>query len=193
MYAEREKRMEGTMRKMLVFTIVVGAPVILAACSEPATDAEIGEMCAKLVQLKGDIDLTPPDAAIAAAEKDAATQLAKVAPEKDAALKALDTELAAKLAENKKMKKEEQQKLNDEYAARKKAAEESATAKIALIGKEKDTAISHAKIKAEEAKAAREKAIADCKTESATYGVTKEIVECRIKADTVDTYWNKCK
>jgi hypothetical protein len=185
--------MEGTMRKILVSAMILAVPLLLAACSEPATDAEIGEMCAKLVELKGDINVAPPDAAIAAAEKEAADQLAKVGPEKDAALKALDTELAAKLAENKKMKKEEQQKLNDECAAKKKAAEDAAVGKIAQIGKEKDTAISNAKIKAEEAKAAREKAIADCKTESATYGVTKEIVQCRIKADTADTYWNKCK
>ncbi|MDD5309005.1 MAG: hypothetical protein PHU25_16955 [Deltaproteobacteria bacterium] len=181
------------MKKMLSIAIVMAVPLFLGACSEPATDAEIGEMCARLVELKGEIDVAPPDAAIAAAEKDAADQLAKIGPAKEAALKALDAELAAKLAENKKMKKEDQKKLADEYAAKKKAAEEAAAAKIAQIGKEKDTAVSHAKIKAEEATAARAKAIETCKTESATYGVSKEIVQCRIKADTVDTYYNKCK
>jgi len=38
-----------------------------------------------------------------------------------------------------------------------------------------------------------DRAMGECKAQAASDGVSKEVASCRIKADSTDTYWNRCR
>jgi hypothetical protein len=174
----------------IAFLAAVGS-LAMSACAEPPTEQELDDMCRHLETLRGEIDTTPVIDIAAKIEKDVATRLEAMQKESDAALKAVDDELQAKLATA--ASDDEKEKLNEEYAPKKDEAAKKFDAQMQALSVERTESIKKAGEKAEADQKALEENIKKCKADKKTADISKTAALCRIKAKTVDEFWNTCK
>jgi hypothetical protein len=179
------------MRKLIATAVVLSAGLWLASCVEPATDAEIAQMCEHLIKLGGEFDATPVEERVAKAETDFADQLKQIEAKRDESVKAVDTERDAKLAGVKK--DEEKAAITTEYDGKKAAKTAEFQAMIDKLNTDKADAVKKAGELAKADAAAAKEAVDKCVAETKGIGLSKEIANCRIGVATTDEYWNKCK
>ena len=175
--------------KLMVCAVVIGAAMM--GCGTPATDAEVNDMCKNLVSLREGGPVAGEAELIAKVEDDFAKSEKRLLEWKARDLKGWDEELAAKL--EKAESDEDKKALEEEYAKKKKVTEEQFAPDIAKLVPDKKAALEEAKKKAAEKQAQRDEKVAECVKEAAAEGVTQQLAQCRIKAESTDAYWNKCR
>ena len=175
--------------------VVIGAVILLGglttSCVPKATEKECEQMCRNLVKLRGEVDLEPVDQRIADVEKDYEEKKKELETRKEQALKALDTELEEAVAEAED--EEAKEKLKKDYAAKKEAKGKEIESMVQSLGPEKEKEIAEVKKEAEQAEAKAQEKIAECTQKCIAEGVTQKVANCRIKATSVDEYWNRCR
>jgi membrane-associated HD superfamily phosphohydrolase len=127
---------------------------------------------------------------IAGLEKEFTARLEKLQKQTDAAVKAVDDEMQTKLSAA--ANDDEKAKLNDEYAPKKDQAAKETDKAMQDLSTERTNAIKAAKDKAEAAKVQLEENVKKCKTDRISSDISKETAQCRLKAESVDAFWNKC-
>jgi hypothetical protein len=160
-------------------------------CAEKASEEDIDRMCRHLIQLRGEIDLTPMDQKLGQISKDFADRTAKLKQQNTDRIGALETELEEKLASA--GTDDEKAKLTEEYTKLKDEAASELNPALAQLEASKAEAIKSAKDKAEAAKGALEEKLATCKVDPMIKDVSKEVASCRIQANDADSFWNKCR
>ena len=178
--------MRGT---FIAISVALGA-LLAAGCIERPTDQELDEMCRHLEELRGEVDTTPIDETLAELEKDFTARLEKLQKATDEALAAIDAELQAKL--DAAGTDEEKAKLNEEYAPKKDQAAKENDKAMQDLATERTNAVQAAKDKAEAGAKQLEENVKKCKTDRISSDISKETAQCRIKAQSVDAFWNKC-
>lgn len=174
-----------------VMATSVFAMLWVTACMPAATDDELNQMCDNLVKLRGEISKASEKELIAAEEERFKKEEIRLKEWKARDLKGWDEELEAKLAEAKK--DDEKEALKAEYAKKKAITASKHDPDInALDGKKKE-AIEAAKKKAKENEADWEAAVQECIDKAKAQGITQKVAQCRITADSVDHYWNRCR
>jgi chemotaxis protein histidine kinase CheA len=176
--------------RLAIIVIAALGATLVAGCIEKPTDTELDLMCRHLEELRGEVDTTPIDEIVADLEKGFTARLEKLQSETDAALKAVDAELEAKLKEAKT--DEEKAALNAEYSPKKDQAAKDTDKAMQDLANERKDAIAKAQAEAEAGKAKLAENIKKCKTDRISADVSKETAKCRIDAKTVDEFWNKC-
>jgi phage host-nuclease inhibitor protein Gam len=177
-------------KRFAVLVIAIASTAAAAGCVEPPTEQELDQMCRHLEVLRGEVSTTPLDQTIGDLETQFTARLEKLQGEADAALKAVDAELEAKLKETKT--DDEKAKLNEEYAPKKDAAAKNIDAEMQALANERKGAIAKATADAEAAAKKLEENVKKCKTDRISADVSQETAQCRLKAKTVDDFWNKC-
>jgi hypothetical protein len=164
--------------------------LLAAGCVEQPSEQDLDQMCRHLEELRGEVSTTPVEQIVGDLDKQFTARLEKLQSETDAALKGIDAELEAKLkaATN----DEEKGKLNAEYAPKKDQAAKDTDAAMQALSTERKDAIAKAQAEAEAGKTKLEENVKKCKTDKISSDVSKETAQCRIKAKTVDDFWNKC-
>ncbi len=178
-------------KHLAVLVLFALASLAFAGCAEPPTDQDLDDMCRHLETLRGEIDTTPVIDIAAKIEKDIAARLETLQKESDAALKAVDDELQAKLAAA--TTDDEKEKLNEEYAPKKDEAAKKFDAQMQALSVERTESIKKAGEKAERDQKQLEENIKKCKADKKSSDISKTTALCRIKAKTVDEFWNTCK
>jgi predicted RNA-binding protein with RPS1 domain len=179
------------MKKLITTIVVLTAGLWLAACTEPATDAEIGQMCEHLIKLGGEFDATPAEVRVAKVEADFADQLKQLETSRDEAIKAIDTERDGKLAAV--TKEEEKAPITTEYDGKKAAKTTEFQGMIDKLNADKGEAVKKAQELAKSDADAAKAAVDKCVAENKGAGLSKPIAQCRMAVATTDEYWNKCK
>jgi hypothetical protein len=179
------------MKKLIATIVILSAGLTLASCTEPATDAEIGQMCEHLIKIGGEFDGATAEVRVAKVEADFADQLKQIEAKRDEALAAVEKERAAKLGEVKK--EEEKAPITADYDAQKTAKTAEFQTMIDKLNADKADAIKKAQELAKADADAAKGAVDKCVAENNGVGLSKEIVACRIGVATTDEYWNKCK
>jgi hypothetical protein len=179
------------MRKcFVVFVFAAACAALAGGCMDRPTDQDLDQMCRHLEELRGEVDTTPVDQIVGDLDKQFTARLEKLQSEADTALKAVDADLDAKLKEAKT--DDEKAKLNEEYAPKKDQAAKNIDTEMQALATERKDAVAKAKSEAEAGKAKLEENVKKCKTDKISSDVSKETAQCRIKAKSVDDFWNKC-
>ncbi len=179
------------MKKLANASTVALIGLFSVSCAEKATQDECKKMCENLGRLRDDINTSTEKERIAKVEQSFKKEEKRLKDWLAKDLKGWDDELAGKLAELKKAK--EKKALTEEYEKKKKATGEQHMPGIKELVPKKKEAIEEAKKKAKASKAAWDKAIDECVAAALKEGVSKELAECRIKAESKDKYWNLCR
>jgi hypothetical protein len=179
-----------TRRFILCMLAALGSTTAVA-CAEPPTEQELDDMCRNLEKVRGEIDTTPVIEIAGKIEKDFTERLDALQKESDAALKAVDDELQAKISTAKT--DDEKEKLNEEYAPKKDEAAKKFDSAMQALSVERTDAMKKAGEKAEKDQKALEENIKKCKADKKTADVSKVTAQCRIKAKTIDEFWKTCK
>jgi membrane protein involved in colicin uptake len=179
------------MKKLVATIVILSAGLTLASCTEPATDAEIAQMCEHLIKIGGEFEAATAEVRVAKVEADFADQLKQIEAKRDEALAAVDKERDAKLGEVKK--EEEKAPITAEYDAQKTAKTAEFKAMIDKLNADKADAIKKAEELAKADAAAAKEAVDKCVAENSGISLSKQIATCRIGVATTDDYWNKCK
>jgi len=177
-------------RRLTVVVFIAACASLAAGCLEKPTDQELDQMCRHLEELRGEVDTTPVDEIIGDLEKQFTARLEKLQSETDAALKAVDAELAEKLKTA--ATDDDKAKLNAEYAPKKDQAAKDTDAAMQALSTERKDAIAKAKSEAEAGKAKLEENVKKCKVDKISSDISKETAKCRMDAKSVDDFWNKC-
>jgi hypothetical protein len=186
------------MKKLIATIMVLSAGLMLASCAEPATEAEIGQMCEHLIKIGGEFEGAPADVRIAKVEADFADQLKQIEAKRDEAVKAVEAERDGKLGvlkDDKKIKDQEAAAaaITTEYDGKKTAKTAEFQATIDKLGTDKADAVKKAEELAKADADAAKAAVDKCVAENNGAGLSKEIATCRMGVATTDEYWNKCK
>ena len=179
------------MRKPIATAMVFSAGLWLVSCAEPATDAEIAQMCEHLNEIGGEFDSPPAAERTAKVEADFGDQLKQLEEKRDAEVQAIEKEREAKLADAKK--DEEKAAITAELDGKKTAKTAEFKAMIDKLGADKAEAIEKAEDLAKADVDAAKEAVDKCVAENKGVGLSKEVAKCRIGVATTDEYWNKCK
>lgn len=177
-------------KRFVVIALGAAFAALAAGCVEPPSEPELDQMCRHLEELRGEVDTTPVDQIVADLEKGFTARLEKLQGETDSALKAVDAELEGKLKAA--TTDEEKEKLNAEYAPKKDQAAKDTDAAMQALANERKDAIAKAQAEAEAGKMKLEENVKKCKTDKISSDISKETAGCRIKAKSVDEFWNKC-
>jgi len=177
-------------RRLAIIVIAALGASLAAGCIERPSEQELDQMCRHLEELRGEVDTTPVDQIVADLEKGFTARLEKLQGETDAALKAVDAELEAKLKAA--TTDEEKAKLNAEYAPKKDQAAKDTDKAMQDLANERKDAIAKAQAEAEAGVAKLGENIKKCKTDKISSDISKETALCRIKAKAVDEFWNNC-
>lgn len=179
------------MKKMTAAIVAVSVGLWLAACAEPASDAEIQQMCEHLIKLGGEFDATPAEVRVAKVTKDFSEQLKAVEEKRDSEIKAVEADREAKLATLKT--DEEKAAIAPEFDTKKTAKADEYKAMIDKLNADKADMVKKAEELAKADADAAKEAVDKCVAENKGIGVSKELATCRIGVATTDEYWNKCK
>lgn len=179
------------MRKLIATVMVLSAGLWIASCTEPATDADIKEMCEHLNKVSAEFDATPAEERVAKVEADSAEQRKAIETKRDEELAVFDKERDGKLGAVKK--DEEKAAIGTEYDGKKAEKTAEFQAMIDKLNADKAAMIKQAEEKAKADADAAKQAVDKCVAEAEGIGVSKEIAQCRIAVATADEYWNKCK
>jgi len=177
-------------KRPLVIAFAALAALIAAGCIERPTDQELDQMCRHLEELRGEVDATPVDKIVGDLDKDFTARLEKLQGETDAALKAVDAELAEKLKAA--TTDEDKAKLNAEYAPKKDQAAKDTDAAMQALATERKETLAKARADADAAVKKLEENVKKCKTDKISSDISKETAKCRIGAKSVDEFWNTC-
>jgi hypothetical protein len=186
------------MKKLIATIMVLFAGLTLASCAEPATEAEISQMCEHLIKIGGEFEAATAEVRVAKVEADFADQLKQIEAKRDEALKAIDAERDTKVAEVKNDKKNKDKgtaeaAITTEYDGKKTAKTAEFQAMIDKLGTDKADAVKKAEELAKADADAAKAAVDKCVAENHGLSLSKEIAACRIGVGTTDEYWNKCK
>ena len=179
------------MRKLIATAMVLSAGFWIASCTEPATDADIKEMCEHLNKVSAEFDATPAEERVAKVEADFADQRKAIESKRDEELAAMDKERDGKLGALKK--DEEKAAIGTEYDGKKVEKTAEYQGMLDKLVTDKAAMIKQAQEKAEADADAAKQAVDKCVAENQGIGVSKEIAQCRIGVATADEYWTKCK
>jgi hypothetical protein len=177
-------------RRFVMMGIAAFCVSLVAGCMEKPTEQDLDQMCRHLEELRGEVDTTPVDQIVGDLEKGFTARLEKLQSETDAALKAGDAELEAKLKEA--TTDDAKAALNAEYAPKKDQAAKDTDKAMQDLANERKDAIAKAQAEAEAGKAKLEENVKKCKTDKISSDISKETAKCRIDAKSVDDFWNKC-
>ncbi|MCU0664617.1 MAG: hypothetical protein MUC50_20115 [Myxococcota bacterium] len=167
------------------------AVLAFAGCLPRATEQECSDMCARLVILKAGKDAGPLDQRIAAIGESHLKRIAGANAQKDAALAELDKQMAEKLAAAKS--DEDKKKVTDEFTPLKEKTAKDA--ELALADLEVRTAqeIATANEKAKALEADSAKILEDCIAQSKKERTLQKVAQCRMEAEDIDAYYNRCR
>jgi hypothetical protein len=179
------------MEKMMIAVAAVAVGLALVACAPAATDAELDGMCTHLVDLRGEVDTSSAEEAIAAVEKEFVVEEKRLRDWMARDLKSWDDELAAKLEELEG--DDEKKKLTEEYEGKKEVTRKQHLPGIEALGPKKKAAVEEAKKKVAANEKKHADAVAECVESAKKEGVNQKLAQCRIAAPDKDTYWNKCR
>ncbi len=179
------------MKNMVMAAVFSFVGTVVVSCVPTATDGEIDRMCENLVGLRSDGPLPIEKDLLARVEEDFKAREKKLVDWRAKDLKGWDDELAAKLekAEN----DEEKARLNEEYAKKKVVTSRQFDPDFQALGPSKEAAVKEAKKKVADEKAARDEEVKKCVAQAANEGISQQVAQCRIKADSTDAYWNQCR
>lgn len=178
------------MRSPVAVLAALLAGALLGACEEKASDNEITEMCKHLNKIGGEFDFTPAEMRAAKVEREYGNQVKHLENQRDDALKAIETNAAAKLLELKK--DEEKAALQAETDAARKAKTAEFQTLIDKANAEKDAAVKSIDREVKDDAAAAKQAADRCVEENKGVGLSRKVAQCRITTVTTDDYW-KCR
>ena len=178
------------MKRSFVLPGVLLAGSLLVACTEMATDAEIGDMCAHQIELAGEFDSTPAEERVAKVSAEYDLQIKDLDAKKAEALQAVDADRDTKLAAA--AKDEEKAAITAEAEAAKTAKTAEFQAQLDKLNADKAAAEKQVAQKAQEDADAKKAAVDKCVAEAKATGLAKELVQCRSKAAATEDYW-KCQ
>jgi hypothetical protein len=176
------------MKRFMSATIIVFAA---SGCIPDATDAEIQEMCEKLTELRGEVQLVTVSEAITVVEKEYAQKKAKLEKRRDASLNAAEAAHQEELGEADSP--EAKAKLAKKHEERKKEIDERFEQQVAELTPGLKEAKKEASADASRKQGEWQEHVDKCIDESKQQGVKQPVAQCRIKAKSTDTYWNRCR
>ena len=179
------------MKNLILTAVFCFVGTVVVSCIPAATDAEIGQMCENLVGLRADGPLPVEKDLLARVEEDFKAREKKLVDWRAKDLKGWDDELAAKL--EKAESDEEKAKLNEDYAKKKEITSKQFDPDFQALGPSKEAAVKEAKKKVADEKAGRDEEVKKCVGEAKNEGISQQVAQCRIKADSTDAYWNQCR
>jgi hypothetical protein len=164
---------------------------LVTACVTPATEDEIQTMCDNLVQLRGEIENPSVETIVSHITVRLNEHRTQIQDTKTREKRMLDEEMQASLDEAEK--DEDKEKIRKEFKAKIQALEAKYKPELEAIDAKKKEANAAAKKKAEENRAVWDEAVNECVTRAKKEGVSQQIANCRIQADSTDKYWNGCR
>ncbi|MCP4675737.1 MAG: hypothetical protein GY854_09575 [Deltaproteobacteria bacterium] len=177
-------------RTTLVFgVIVVGFCAV--ACLPDATQEEMEQMCGKLVELRGEVEVVTVTDAVTVVKKEYQKKHLELTEKKAAELKDLGQrreEALAKAADD-----EEKAKIEKEMTAEKEAIIARYLPQIEELNPQRETAVKDVSKKAQQSKAEWDEAMGECIATSQKEGVKQKVAQCRTDAKNLDQYWNSCR
>jgi hypothetical protein len=179
------------MNRRIRGVLFYAAALQLVSCAPAATDEELNQMCARLVELRGEIDATPLAERVGEVEKEFVREEKRLKDWMARDLKSWDDELATKLGELED--EEEKKKLTEEYAKQKEITRGKHQPGIDALEPKKKEAIEAIKKKVAASEQEVAAAVAECVGQAKKEGVSQKLAQCRIKAADKDAYWNKCR
>ena len=179
------------MKNLIMATVFCFVGTVVVSCVPAATDGEIGQMCENLVGLRADGPLPVEKDLLARVDEDFKTREKKLVDWRAKDLKGWDVELAAKL--EKAETDEEKAKLNEDYTKKKEVTSKQFEPDFQALGPAKEAAVKDAKKKVVDEKAGRDEEVKRCVAEAKNEGPSQKVAQCRIKAQSVDAYWNQCR
>ena len=186
---------------MIRIAMFMGAVLLagsVTACIPAATDAELDAMCKNLVQVRGEVAVESIEDLKQGIEKRFAELGENIERARAAEIKLWDEELAAKLKEAEEQDEDAEdpldpKKIKTEFAAKKAESNKPFDEQKSQIEPDKQAAIKDAEARVSKATADLAAAVEKCVGEAKAEGVGQQIAQCRVKAESTDAYWNKCR
>ncbi len=182
---------EGKMKKTALVFGVVLVGFCAAACLPDATQEEMEQMCGKLIDLRGEVDVVTVTDAVTVVKKEFQKQHLELQEQQASELKDLGQEREEALA--KAANDEEKEKIEKEMAAEKEAIIAKYKPQIEQLNPRRDTAIKEVTKEAQQTRAEWEQAVGECVATSQNEGVKQKTAKCRLNAGSLDEYWNSCR
>ncbi len=174
----------------LVFGVIL-VGLCAVACLPDATQQEMEQMCGKLIDLRGEVEIVTVTDAVTVVKKEYQKRHQELAGKQAGELETLGQENEEALA--KAANDEEKAKIEKEMTAAKEAIIARYKPQIEQLKPQRDTAVKEVAQKAEQSKAKWEEAIAECVATSKKEGVMQKVAQCRVNAQSLDQYWNACR
>lgn len=175
--------------RLLIVGIALGWLAI--ACEPRATEEETKEMCSKLVELRGEVEVVTVKDAITVLDESYAQKEKEILAQKQTALTNLDGELTEALGEVKK--DDEKTKVENEFAARRETLNAAYAAKLDELKPEREAEADKITQRAELSRAEWEKAVDACLSDPLIKGTTQRVANCRLQSASLDEFWNSCR
>ncbi|MCP4603832.1 MAG: hypothetical protein GY847_25490 [Proteobacteria bacterium] len=163
----------------------------MSSCLPEATEEETNQMCDRLIELRGVIDIVTISDAITVVEKDYKEKSEQVLEHQKSTIEGLEIERDESLtnAKNDDQKKQ----INEDFEKNKQAVIKKYTLRLNALEPTKQTSIEKAKDKAAASNAEQEQAVQTCAKQSKAEGTSQKKAKCRIEATSLDQYWNACR
>ncbi|MCP4606160.1 MAG: hypothetical protein GY847_37545 [Proteobacteria bacterium] len=174
---------------LVILGVLIG--ICTTSCLPDATDEEIKQMCGKLVELRGEVDVVTVTDAVTVVKKEYTQKQQELEKKQAEALKYWEQENEETLS--KASTDAEKKKIEEEIAKGKEEIITKYKVKLENLNPLQNTEIKKVTVSAQRSQADWEEAVGKCVTSSKAEGVKQSIAQCRIAAMSVDKYWNACR